>query len=384
MSVYTDGLLKPIAIMERPCPMVHGQLVDHGHRNRTTERWQETFRLARQMGFKYLRAGIPWNRVWLDKDRFDWAQLDAEFGYAEELGLTLVPMLAHMSYDWESGWMLGPRGEHALERHELPDIFARYTRLYLERYSPHLGAGFIPIVEVGGEGLNRFLKGLWEPHLKEPFGAAAHERAFFNLVTAFNASAAVAREYEVPVVACEAICLNEPKFTLAALQLDFDVLGVNYYCFANKGRSLTEALTQWREMFLRTRKIDPVFAMFEWGSPEYMDVDNWWMEEPGYRDPTPEHPYPPPCRDINRKKEDELLRLWLQEVKARGIKLSFICRFLVGNFWHYHLTQSSEGMECDRNGIIDVSWNAEKGDYDYRPCWGIARRLHEIVEEYNR
>jgi hypothetical protein len=137
-------------------------------------------------------------------------------------------------------------------------------------------------------------------------------------------------------------------------------------------------------MFLRTRKIDPVFAMFEWGSPEYMEVDNWWMEEPGYRDPTPEHPYPPPCRDINRKKEDELLRLWLQEVKAQGIKLAFACRFLAGNFWHYHLTQSSEGMECDRNGIIDVSWNPQKGDYDYWPCWGIARRLHEIVEGYNR
>ena len=47
-------------------------------------------------------------------------------------------------------------------------------------------------------------------------------------------------------------------------------------------------------MFQITRGIDPVFAMFEWGSPEYMPPDNWWMEEEGYRNPSPENPYPAP------------------------------------------------------------------------------------------
>ena len=382
MNIYSDGQLRAVGILERPCPMVHGALVDHGHRNRSTERWREVFKLAKDMGFQYIRGGIPWNRVWLDQDTFDWSQLDQEFAYAKELGLTIIPMLAHMSYDWESGWMRGPDGEHALENKALPEQFSKYTRLYIERYRDHLDAGIIPIVEVGGEGLNRFVRGIWEPHRKDDH--AAEERVLYHLVDTFNAGAAVARSFEVPVIACEAICLNAPKFTVAALQLQFDVLGINFYGFANKGRSLTEALVQWRHMFQITRGIDPVFAMFEWGSPEYMPPDNWWMEEEGYRNPSPENPYPAPCRDINRKKEDELLASWLPEVKRHGIKLAFACRFLISNCWHYWLTQPSEGMECDRNGIVDLTWSEEAQDYEYRVCEGIPARLHAMVEDYNR
>jgi hypothetical protein len=128
----------------------------------------------------------------------------------------------------------------------------------------------------------------------------------------------------------------------------------------------------------------PGFAMFEWGSPEYMSPDTWWMEEEGYKNPSPDHPYPAPCRDINRKKEDDLLASWLPEVKQHGIKLSFVCRFLVSNCWHYWLTRPSEGMECDRNGIIDLTWSEEVQDYEYRPCYEIAARLHSIVTKYNQ
>ena len=382
MDIYNDGQLRGIGILERPCPMVHGVLVDHGHRNRSTERWREVFSLAKEMGFRYIRGGIPWNRIWLDRDTFDWSQLDEEFAYAEELGLTIIPMLAHMSYDWESGWMRGPDGEHALENKALPERFSKYTRRYIERYREHLTAGIIPIVEVGGEALNRFVRGIWEPHREGDH--AAEERVLYHLVDTFNAGAAVARSFGVPVIACEAICLNAPKFTVAALQLQFDVLGVNFYGFANKGRSLTEALVQWRHMFQLTRGIEPVFAMFEWGSPEYMPPDAWWMEEEGYKNPSPDHPYPAPCRDINRKKEDDLLASWLPEVKQHGIKLSFVCRFLVSNCWHYWLTRPSEGMECDRNGIVDLTWSEEAQDYEYRPCYEIAARLHSIVTKYNQ
>src|SRR3954451_13628321 len=98
MDSYNDGQLRGIGILERPCPMVHGVLVDHGHRNRSTERWREVFSLAKEMGFRYIRGGIPWNRIWLDRDTLDWSQLDEEFAYAEELGLTIIPMLAHMEF----------------------------------------------------------------------------------------------------------------------------------------------------------------------------------------------------------------------------------------------------------------------------------------------
>jgi hypothetical protein len=97
-----------------------------------------------------------------------------------------------------------------------------------------------------------------------------------------------------------------------------------------------------------------------------------------------EDTFPEPGRSVNREKEDELLRAWLLDCKARGIRLAFACRYLVGNFWHYHLTQSSEGMECDRNALVDVHWNPDVGDYEYHPCWQLARRFQEIVEVYNR
>ncbi len=361
--------LESIAVLERPCPMVHGRLVDHGHRNRSNERWQEVFDYAKQMGFRYLRGGVPWNKVWLDEDRFDWSRLDAEFEYAEKIGLTIIPILAHMSYEWESGWMRGPNGEHALEREDLWEYMARYTRLYLERYRKYLPAGYIPIVEIGGEPYNHVITGLWEPHRKDDY--EARERMVDNLVKAFNASAAVAHEpeFDVPVVACEA---RECLFS--AIQLDADIFGTNFYAFAHQGESLADGLSDWRRTFQEKRGIDPTFAILEWGSPEYMDPDNNFEREPC----TPE-----PGRSLNREKEDELLRSWLLECKERGIKLALACRYLVGNFWHYHLTQPSEGLECDRNGLIDVHWNEEIGDYEYYPCRTLARKFQEIIEAYN-
>ncbi len=361
--------LEAIAVLERPCPMVHGKLVDHGHRNRTNERWQEVFDYAKEMGFRYLRGGVPWNKVWLAEDRFDWSRLDAEFEYAEKIGLTIIPILAHMSYEWESGWMRGPNAEHALEREDLWEYMARYTRLYLQRYRQYLPAGFIPIVEIGGEPYNHVITGHWEPHRKDDY--ESQERMIANLIRAFNASAAVAREpqFGVRVVACEA---RECLFS--AIQLDADIFGTNFYAFAHRGESLSDGLADWRRNFLEQRGIDPTFAILEWGSPEYMDPSNNFEREPE----TPE-----PGRSVNREKEDELLRTWLLECKARGIKLALACRYLVGNFWHYHLTQPSEGFECDRNGLIDVHWNVEIGYYEYYPCWELARKFQRIIEEYN-
>lgn len=346
--------------------MVHGRLVDHGHRNRSNERWRELFDHARQMGFSHIRGGVPWNLVWLDDDTFDWARLDAEFAYAEEIGLTIVPILAHMSYEWESGWMRGPAGEHALERDDLHEHMARYTRLYLQRYARFLTSGYIPIVEIGGEPYNHVITGLWEPHRTEDY--AARERMIANLIRAFNASAAVAHEPEfgVSVIACEA---RECLFS--ALELDADVFGTNFYAFAHRGESLSDGLSDWRRAFLDRRGIDPTFAILEWGSPEYMDPSRDFEREPGY---------PEPGRSVNRQKEDELLGAWLRECHARGIRLAFACRYLVGNFWHYHLTQSSEGLECDRNALIDVHWNPDVGDYAYHPCWELAQRFQQIVE----
>ena len=59
MDIYNDGQLRRIGILERPCPMVHGVLVDHGHRNRSTERWREVFSLAKEMVFDTFEAGFP-------------------------------------------------------------------------------------------------------------------------------------------------------------------------------------------------------------------------------------------------------------------------------------------------------------------------------------
>jgi hypothetical protein len=349
--------------------MVRGRLADHGDRNRSTQRWGLAFDLARAMGFRYVRAGVPWNKVWLSENTFDWSRLDMEFEYAAEIGITIVPILAHMSYEWENGWMLGPHGEHALEREDLHHYMARYTRAFLERYHRHLPAGYIPIVEIGGEPYNHVITGRWEPHRTDDY--AARDRMVANLVKAFNASAAVAREprFRVPVIACEA---RECLFS--AIQLDAEVYGTNFYAFAHQGDSLADGLSHWRSAFLEQRGFAPTFALLEWGSPEYMDPENGFQREPGT---------PPPGRSVNREKEDRLLRQWLLDCRARGIELTLACRYLLGNFWHYHLTEPSEGLECDRNGLVDVHWNEEFGDYQYHPCWGLAEKFQQIIQEYN-
>jgi hypothetical protein len=41
-------------------------------------------------------------------------------------------------------------------------------------------------------------------------------------------------------------------------------------------------------------------------------------------------------------------------------------------------------MECDRNGIVDLTWSEEAQDYEYRPCYKIAARLHSIITKYNQ
>lgn len=369
MQIPEKQRLEGIAVLERPCPMVHGTLVDHGDRNRSNERWKEVFDYAVKMGFRFIRGGVPWNKVWLDEGVFDWSRLDAEFAYAEEIGLTIVPVLAHMSYEWQSGWMRGPAGEHALERDDLAEFMAEYTRIYLTRYGRYLRAGYIPIVEVGGEAYNHFITGLWEPHRKDDY--PARERVVENLVKAFNASAAVAREsqFQIPVISCEA---RECLFS--AIRLDADIVGTNFYAFAHQGDSLSDGLSEWRSRFIEERGSEPIFAILEWGSPEYMDPDKGFEREPGF---------PEPGRSTNREKEDELLRGWLRECREREIKLAYACRYLVGNFWHYHLTRSSEGMECDRNALIDVHWNEELGDYEYHPCWSLVDKFQQVVATYN-
>jgi hypothetical protein len=41
-------------------------------------------------------------------------------------------------------------------------------------------------------------------------------------------------------------------------------------------------------------------------------------------------------------------------------------------------------MECDRNGITDLTWNEEAQDHEYRACKDIAARLHTMVTAYNQ
>jgi hypothetical protein len=89
---------------------------------------------------------------------FDWSQLDEEFAYAKEIGLTIIPMLAHMSYDWESGWMRGPERRARTRKQSVTRaIFQVHQALHraISR-TPH--GGHHPDRGVGGEALNRFVE----------------------------------------------------------------------------------------------------------------------------------------------------------------------------------------------------------------------------------
>jgi beta-glucosidase len=126
------------------------------------QHWREDLMLAKQLGVKMLRWGVPWYRVEPVSGEFDWRWTDELLPYlVEELGVTPIVDLMHYGCPF---WL---RGEFASA--EYPQAVAKYASAFAERYK-HLTHWYTPLNEPLVNALMCGKRGLWPPYLRGDSG----------------------------------------------------------------------------------------------------------------------------------------------------------------------------------------------------------------------
>ncbi|HWM90237.1 MAG TPA: family 1 glycosylhydrolase [Thermoanaerobaculia bacterium] len=134
------------------------------------EHWREDLDLARQLGVRGLRWGIPWYRVEKLPGEFDWSWTDQVIPYmVEELGITPILDLMHYGCPF---WL---RREFASD--EYPEAVASYAKAVAERYRG-LVRWYTPLNEPLVNALFCGKRGLWPPYLR---GDAGYIRVLLQL-----------------------------------------------------------------------------------------------------------------------------------------------------------------------------------------------------------
>jgi beta-glucosidase/6-phospho-beta-glucosidase/beta-galactosidase len=89
------------------------------------ERWREDLGLIKELGLKVVRYGLPYYRMHLGADRYDWSFADEVMGEIRRLELTPILDLLHFGVpDWLGNF----------QNPELPIHFAAYADAVAERY----------------------------------------------------------------------------------------------------------------------------------------------------------------------------------------------------------------------------------------------------------
>jgi beta-glucosidase/6-phospho-beta-glucosidase/beta-galactosidase len=126
------------------------------------DHWREDLALAKQLGVKALRWGVPWYRVEPQPGQFDWRWTDEVIPYiVEELGITPIVDLMH------SGCPFWLHREFANE--EYPRAVAAYAAAFAERYK-RLTRWYTPLNEPIVNALMCGMRGQWPPYLRGDSG----------------------------------------------------------------------------------------------------------------------------------------------------------------------------------------------------------------------
>jgi beta-glucosidase/6-phospho-beta-glucosidase/beta-galactosidase len=122
------------------------------------EHWREDLALARELGLKAMRWGVPWYRVEPQPGEFDWRWMDEVLPYmVEELGITPIIDLMHYGCPF---WL---HKEFANE--DYPRAVARYAAEFARRYKG-LIRWYTPLNEPVINALMCGKRGLWPPYLR--------------------------------------------------------------------------------------------------------------------------------------------------------------------------------------------------------------------------
>ena len=122
------------------------------------EHWREDLSLAKQLGLKSMRWGVPWYKVEPEQGRFDWSWTDEVIPFmVEELGILPIIDLMHYGCPF---WM---KKEFASK--DYPERVAVYAAAFAERYKG-LISWYTPLNEPIINALMCGMRGLWPPYLK--------------------------------------------------------------------------------------------------------------------------------------------------------------------------------------------------------------------------
>jgi beta-glucosidase/6-phospho-beta-glucosidase/beta-galactosidase len=106
-------------------PKLNGRRLDQLEKSGHYDRWREDLDLVRDLGTRYLRYGLPFHRVHLGADSFDWEHTDAVFGYLREHDVIPIAELCRFGVpDWIGDF----------QNPDFPLLFAGYARAFAERY----------------------------------------------------------------------------------------------------------------------------------------------------------------------------------------------------------------------------------------------------------
>lgn len=133
--------------------------------------WREDLALARQLGVRALRWGVPWYRVEPFPGEFDWRWTDEVLPYlVEDLGITPIVDLMHYGCPF---WL---RREFAADNY--PRAVAAYAAAFARRYS-RLVRWYTPLNEPLVNALMCGKRGHWPPYLR---GDSGYIRIMIQLV----------------------------------------------------------------------------------------------------------------------------------------------------------------------------------------------------------
>jgi beta-glucosidase len=120
--------------------------------------WREDLALARDLGMKAIRWGVPWYRVEQRPGDFDWRWIDEVLEYiVDDLGIVPIVDLMHYGCPF---WL---RREFANEGYA--DAVAAYARAFAERYSTVV-QWYTPLNEPIVNALMCGMRGSWPPYLR--------------------------------------------------------------------------------------------------------------------------------------------------------------------------------------------------------------------------
>src|SRR5215216_184449 len=147
------------------------------------DQWREDLGLARDLGVKAIRWGVPWYRVEPLPGEFDWSWTDQVIPYlVEELKITPILDLMHYGCPF---WL---RREFASD--DYPRAVAAYAAAFARRYAG-LVRWYTPLNEPIVNALLCGKKGVWPPYLR---GDAGYLRVMLEVVKGIQRTVAALKE----------------------------------------------------------------------------------------------------------------------------------------------------------------------------------------------